>query len=339
MKGLVFESNNVLVWKNVPDTAPKAGEVKIKIAAAGICGSDVHGYRGITGRRIPPMIMGHEFAGEIVELGRNVIGYKPGDRVCVNPVNSCGECEFCRSGLEQFCPDKHQYGCGAEDGAFADYLCVDEKCLHRLADGISYEHGACVEPLAVAVKAANRAGDLTNKNVFIVGAGTIGLMVLMVVKNCSPKSIIVSDTSDFRLGLSKKVGADVTVNPMGGDVVQAVLEATGGVGADVSFECVGVPATLNQALDVIKIKGTAVIMGQGQRRAEIDEMNMCVREPDILGSFMYNYEEFKQAVDMINAGKVDVDSIISATVPMSEGAEYFDRLANDPGELIKVILS
>ena len=338
MKGLVFVENNVLSWQEVPETEPKAGEVKLKIMAAGICGSDIHGYRGISGRRQPPMVMGHEFSGVITALGEGVEGWSVGDRVTANPVNYCGECEYCRSGLEQFCPNKRQYGCAHEDGAFEEYLCVDQKCLFRLADSVSFAEGAAIEPLAVAVKAAGRAGELKGRSVFIVGAGTIGLMVLTVVKAFGCGTVIVSDTSDFRLGLAASIGADITVNPKNDDVAARVLDATGGVGADVSFECVGVPATLNQALGVIRLKGTAVIMGQGVQTAEINAMNLCVREPNVLGSFMYNYAEFARAVDMMNNGLVDVKPILSVEAPMSEGAEYFDRLANDPGELIKVIL-
>ena len=338
MKGLVFVENNVLEWKDVPDVAPKAGEVKLKIMAAGICGSDIHGYKGISGRRQPPMVMGHEFSAVIAELGEGVEGWQVGDRVTANPVNYCGECEFCKAGLEQFCPNKRQYGCAHEDGAFEEFLCVDQKCLFKLADSVSFAEGAAIEPLAVAVKAAGRAGDLQGKNVFIVGAGTIGLMVLTVVKALGCGKVVMSDTSDFRLGLAQKVGADVIVNPKNEDVNQVVLDNTAGVGADVSFECVGVPATLNQALSVIRLKGKAIIMGQGVQMAEVNAMNMCVREPDILGSFMYNYQEFARAVDMMNSGMVDVKPIISVEAPMSEGAYYFDKLANDPGELIKVIL-
>lgn len=339
MKGLVYKGDEVLSWEDVPEIALAPDEVNIRVKAAGICGSDVHGYKGVTGRRIPPMIMGHEFAGEIVGMGAEVKDYKVGDRVCVNPVNNCGECEFCRQRLEQFCVKKRQYGCLAENGAFQEYLCVDAKCLIPLADSVSYSEGACVEPLAVGVRAVNRAGNIEGRNILIVGAGTIGLTVLMAAKRMNPAKIIVSDMSDIRLELAKKIGADITVNPAGTDAAEFVRSQTGGAGVDVSFEAVGVPATVNQALDCLKIKGRAVIMGQGVPKAELNVLNMCVREPEIVGSFMYSYEEFRQAAELINSGEVDVTPIISAKPAMDRAPEYFSKLSEGAGSLIKVVLT
>lgn len=341
MKGLVFEANEVLVWQDVPEREPAAGEVKLKIKAAGICGSDIHGWKGITGRRIPPMIMGHEFSGQVVSLGEGVKTLKAGDRVTVSPVDNCGECEFCKAGLDQFCPDKRQFGCAAEDGAFEEYLCVPEDCCIPMNERVSWAEGAAVEPLAVAVRAANRAGGeaMRGKNVFIVGAGTIGLMILTAVKMYSPARIIVSDTMDVRLELAKSMGADLVVNPAKEDAVAAVLAATDGKGADFAFEAVGHPATFNQAMDVLRMRGRAIILGQGVPKGEVNILNMCVREPEIIGSFMYCRAEFDEAAELINSGRVDVKPMLSVEAPMSEGEAYFKKLAYDPGDLIKVILT
>lgn len=341
MKGLVFEANEVLTWKDVPEKEPTRGEVKLKIKAAGICGSDIHGWRGITGRRIPPMIMGHEFSGEVVALGDGVEKLTVGKRVVVSPVDNCGECEFCRAGLYQFCTDKRQFGCAAEDGAFEEYLCVPEDCCIEMADGVSWAEGAAVEPLAVAVRAANRAGGeaMRGKNVFIVGVGTIGLMILTAVKMYSPAKIIISDTMDVRLELAKAMGADVVVNPAKEDAVAAVQAVTDGKGADFAFEAVGHPATFNQTMEVLRMRGRAIILGQGVPTGEVNILNMCVREPEIVGSFMYNRTEFDEAAALINAGKVDVKPMLSVEAHMSEGEKYFKKLAFDPGDLIKVILT
>ena len=171
MKGIVYEGPNILSLKEVGDVSPGPGEVKLRVRACGICGSDVHGYLGITGRRLPPMMMGHEFAGEVAELGQGVDQWKKGDRVAVYPVDFCGHCEMCRKGDVHLCLNKRAFGVLDVDGAFAEYICVPAKCCFRVADQIPYSIGTLMEPLAVSYRGVEHAGDLTGRTVLIVGAG------------------------------------------------------------------------------------------------------------------------------------------------------------------------
>lgn len=337
MKGLVYHGNEVLKWQEVPDVIPNDNEVKIKIKAAGICGSDVHGYQGITGRRIPPLIMGHEFSGVVSEVGKQVETLKVGDRVVPYPVDYCGECSFCKKGLVQLCSNRRQFGVLTVDGAFAEYICVPEKVCFHLDDNTSYSAGSTVEPLAVATRAVKQAGNIEGKNVLIVGSGTIGLMVLACVKIQNPAKVIVSDLSECRLSVAKKMGADIVINPSEMDIKETILKNTDDKGVDISFEAVGATPTCVQSLENLRIGGKSVWLGQGKKMVEIGMLDIVTRELNVMGSFMYGLEEFKSAVDMLNQGKVDVKPIISEEVPMRHAAKWFEILKNPEG-FIKVVL-
>lgn len=225
MKGLVYHGPNTMRYEDVPDVSPAEGEVKILPRGVGICGSDIHGYMGLTGRRIEPMIMGHEFAGVIEELGSGVTGLEVGERVAVFPVGFCGECAMCRSGDVHFCENRRFYGVLSENGAFADYLSVPAKCCFKIADSVSFEVASLMEPLAVAYRAVGRIPDsgIVGKNVFIAGAGTIGLLTLACAKIRNPDKIIVSDLSDSRLEVAKRMGATHVLNPSRDNVPETVM--------------------------------------------------------------------------------------------------------------------
>ena len=337
MKGLVYHGNEVLRWEDVNDVKPKEHEVKIRVKAAGICGSDVHGYQGTTGRRIPPMIMGHELSGVISEVGSKVKNLKAGDRVVPYPMDYCGTCSSCQSGKAQFCPDKRQFGVLTVDGGFAEYLCVPAKVCYTLGDDVSFTAGSTVEPLAVGFRGVKHAGDLAGKTILVVGSGTIGLMIVACAKIQNPAKIIVTDLSNSRLAVAKKMGADLTVNPAEAEVKEVIKANTHGQGVDISFEAVGVTAACVQSLENLRVGGKAVWLGQGKKIVEIGMLDIVTRELNVSGSFTYGLREFEAAVDMLNQGKIDPEPIISREVPMSEGAQWFERLKR-PEDLVKVIL-
>jgi L-iditol 2-dehydrogenase len=338
MKGLVYHGDEVLEWQEVQDVMPKENEVKIRVKAAGICGSDVHGYQGITGRRIPPMIMGHEFSGIISEVGSDVETLKPGDRVTAYPMDFCGMCLSCKSGNMQFCPEKKQFGVLTVDGAFAEYLCVPEKVCYKLHDNVSYSAGSMVEPLAVAFRGVRHAGDITGKNVLVVGSGTIGLLITACAKVKNPAKIFVTDLSDTRLNVAKRLGADITINPSAADVKEAIMANTAGQGVDVSFEAVGITPACVQSLENLRIGGQAIWLGQGEKTVEIGMLDIVTRELSVSGSFTYGLGDFKSAVDILNSGAIDPEPIISEEVPMMQGAQWFEKLKKPEG-LVKVILT
>ncbi|MEX1349694.1 MAG: alcohol dehydrogenase catalytic domain-containing protein [Desulfobacterales bacterium] len=337
MKGLVYHGDEVLKWEEVQDVAPDDNEVKIKVKAAGICGSDVHGYQGITGRRIPPMIMGHEFSGVISEVGKSVKNLRPGDRVTAYPMDFCGMCLSCRNGKMQFCPDKKQFGVLTVNGAFAEFLCVPEKVCYKLHDDISYSAGSMVEPLAVAFRGVAHAGDIEGKNILVVGSGTIGLLITACAKVKNPAKIIVTDLSDTRLNVAKRMGAEITINPLNSEVKEAIMDNTEGQGVDISFEAVGNTPACVQSLENLKQGGTSIWLGQGKKTVEIGMLDIVTRELSVSGSFTYGLEDFKSAVEMLNNGSIDPEPIISEEVPMGQAAQWFEKLKR-PEELVKVIL-
>lgn len=340
MKALVFNGNEDLRLTEVAKPKPARDEALIRVKACGICGSDVHGYLGITGRRLPPMIMGHEFSGEIVEVGADVADFRVGDRVAPYPVIFCGDCEPCRRGDVHLCLHKRALGVLACDGAMAEYISVPTKVLFRIAAPISFDVGAMMEPLAVACRAVNHAGDLSGKSVLIVGAGTIGLLALALVKMRNPAKVFVSDLSDTRLAVATRMGADAVINAANAAVDASVKAATGDVGVDVAIEAVGATPTVQQAMSCLRTGGTAVWIGNSAKMITVNMQEVVTRELQVVGSFLYSFQEFGEVVDLLNQGKLDVEPVISLRAPMMEkGIDLFAKLAKDPGPLIKVILN
>ncbi len=340
MKALVYYGPEDLRLDEIADVKPAPGEALIRVRACGICGSDVHGYLGITGRRIPPMVMGHEFSGDVAEVGEGVTGIKVGDRVAPYPVIFCGGCAPCRQGNVHVCLHKKALGVLECNGAMAEYVALPAKLLFPLADSVSYEVGSMMEPLAVSYRGVNHAGDLTGKNVLIVGAGTIGLLVMAVVRMRNPARIIVSDLNDTRLGVAKEMGADCTINPSRDNAKDFIFRETGGAGVDVAFEAVGATPTVQQAMAGLRIGGTAVWIGNSAKMINIDMQEIVTRELRVSGTFLYTFQEFGNVADLLNSGRLNVEPMISLRAPMMEkGVELFARLARDPGPLIKVILN
>jgi len=338
MKAIVYEGPNKLNYTDVPDVSPAVGEVKLRVKACGICGSDVAGYQGLTGRRLEPMIMGHEFCGQVVECGEGVKERSIGDVVAVYPVNFCGECEMCRKGDVHLCLNKRSYGVLAENGAFAEYICVPEKCCFPVEKGVSYAVGSLMEPLAVAYRGVNHAGDLTGKSVFLAGTGTIGLLALACVKMKGASTIFVSDMDDARLKVAKSLGADITINPSREDLKQIVLDNTAGMGVDVGIEAVGIAPTVQQVMSVLRFGGKAVWIGNNRRMIEMNMQEVVTRELSINGSFLYGYQEFKEVVDLLNQGRLNVEPLISKEITLDQGIEYFEKLKNHEDNLIKVVV-
>lgn len=336
MKAVVYEGPEVLTYKDVPDVSPKDNEVKIKVRACGICGSDVHGYLGVTGRRTAPMIMGHEFSGEVVELGKNVNNLELGDRVAAYPLDFCGKCEMCKKGDVHLCLNKRAFGVLDVDGAYAEYICVPAKVCFKLRDNVSYTVGSIMEPLAVSYRAVAHAGDLKGKNILIVGTGTIGLLAIACAKMQNPNKIFVSDLSEYRLEIAKQMGADVLINPERDNLQEIIMANTNNKGVEVVIEAVGISATVKQGIDALAFGGTAVWIGISAKEIKLEMQKIVTRELNVKGSFLYGFEEFKIVVDYLNNGKINIDPILSKEITLDKLPETMAQMAKDPGNLIKV---
>jgi len=339
MRALVYQREKSIAVEEVPRPSAGPGEVLLRVAATGICGSDVHGYLGLTGRRVAPMIMGHEFCGTVDQVGDGVRGFDGGELVSVQPVAFCGSCDYCREGLTNLCTSRRFFGVMNCNGSMAEYLNVPARLLYRMPGSMAPELGAMVEPLAVALRAVKRAGErIAGRTVLVVGAGTIGLLLLAVLRLRRPSRVLVSDLSDRRLELARKMGAEVVMNPARQEVPEVARELTGGRGADLSFEAVGLGASVEQALSSLRPRGTCVWVGNSQKVIPLDMQATVTREVEVLGSYIYTHAEFGEALDLLVRGEVDVRPVISRTATLEDGPELFAELARPGTDLVKVVL-
>jgi threonine dehydrogenase-like Zn-dependent dehydrogenase len=341
MKALILKEYKQFACEDVP--APVAGpaDVIVAVKACGICGSDVHGMDGSTGRRRPPIIMGHEAAGVISSLGSGVIGWKAGDRVTFDSTIYCGHCEFCRRGLINLCDNRRVLGVSCEDyrqnGAFADFVAVPQHILYRLPDGLSFEHAALVEPFAIALHAIRRAPPILNDTVVVVGAGMIGLALVQALSQAGCGRLIAVDVAADRLALAAKCGATTAINSATEEAPAAILRLTRGLGADLAFEAVGLPATVDLTLRCLRKGGAATLVGNVTPKVEFPLQTAVTRELTIHGSCA-SQGEYPACLDMLARGALRAAPLISATAPLAEGAAWFDRLYRREAGLLKVVL-
>lgn len=341
MQALVLTEYRKLELQDVD--APKFGpnDVLVRIAACGICGSDVHGYDGSSGRRVPPIIMGHEAAGTIAKVGAAVDRFHVGDRVTFDSTISCGNCDACQQGNVNLCAHRHVLGVSCPDyrqhGAFAEFLAVPQNILYPLPPELPFEHAALIEPVSVAVHAVNRLQISPRSRAVVVGSGMIGLFVIQVLRIAGCREVVAVDLDDSRLKLAKELGASATINPKQTDVVAAAMELTGGEGADVAVEVVGNAAGLATAIACVRRGGTIGLIGNLAPDVPFPLQAVVTRELTLVGSCA-SAGEYPRAIELVASGAIRVAPLINAVVPLTEGPHWFDRLyAREPG-LMKIIL-
>jgi L-iditol 2-dehydrogenase len=341
MKALVLEKYNHFVYKEVPEPRIGPQDVLVRVKTCGICGSDVHGMDGSTGRRIPAVIMGHEAAGVITEVGSDVTGWQPGDRVTFDSTIYCGTCHLCRQGLVNLCDDRRVLGVSCDeyrqDGAFAEYVAVPQHILYRLPQGLSFAQAAMTEALSIAFHALGRTPITLNDTAVVVGTGMIGLLVVQTLRIAGCGRIIAVDLDPARLELARELGADVELRSDQADVVAEVLALTGGRGADVAFEVVGITPTLELATRCLRKGGALTLVGNLAPKTEFLLQSVVTRQLTLYGSCA-SCGEYPACLDMMARGTINVDALISAVAPLSEGAAWFQRLYEGEPGLMKVIL-
>jgi 2-desacetyl-2-hydroxyethyl bacteriochlorophyllide A dehydrogenase len=321
--------------ENVPLPKIKDDEVLLKVKAVSICGSDLHAYRGLSKRRIPPLVMGHEFSGEIVEVGGTVKNHRMGERVVVEPIISCGTCRLCRRGRNNICEKLQLVGLHLS-GAFSEYVSVPAKKCYTLPKTVSFEEASLVEPLAVAVHAVHLASLEKNEAIAIIGSGAIGLMTLQVAKNRGVGRIVVFDTIDYRLTLAQKLGATTIINVKKEDPLQRIL-TEGGV--DTVFEAVGHQETVQQGLAMVRTGGKVIVIGMLEAIMQLPMLDITVKELDLQGSYGYTSDDFQQALKMIGQGKVNVKPLITHRLPLDDIQRGFEILSQGAEDVIKVVLT
>jgi L-iditol 2-dehydrogenase len=341
MKALVYKGPGIIELEDIAHPVPAEDESLVKVRAVGICGSDFEGFLGKTGRRTPPMVMGHELAGTIV-IPAAKSRLEKGDKVVIQPKLYCGECAFCGQGLTNLCSGAEFFGVMSKNGGMAEYLAVPERCLHRVRQDLNVQKACMTEPLAVAYRAAHQVPDNTLRRAeytLLVGAGTIGLLILQVIKLRGARNIIVSDMSDYRLDIAQTLGAEFCINPQKEDFPARIREITANEMVDVAFEAVGFAASVSQAHSALKNRGTIVWVGLAQQLIEINMHRIVTAELNVSGSFLYSEKDFSDSLKLIEAGKIQLDPIITKSVDLEEGVQAFQNLKNNQdGRIIKIIL-
>ena len=341
MKAIVYHAPRDFSYQEVPDPQVGPDEVLIAVKACGICGSDVHGMDGSTGRRRPPIIMGHEAAGIIARVGSGVSAWRAGDRVTFDSTIYCGHCDFCKRGLINLCDRRRVLGVSCEDyrqnGAFAEFVAVPQHILYRLPDGLTFEQAALVEPFAIALHAVRRSPPALNDTVVVVGAGMIGLGLVQALRQTGCSQLIVVDIAPEKLALAAKAGATQCLNSAAGDAAKAILDLTHGLGADLAFEAVGVSATVDLALRCVRKGGAVTLIGNVAPKVEFPLQVAVTRELTVRGSCA-SQGEYPACLDMLARGALNAAPLISATAPLAEGATWFDRLYRKEPGLMKVLL-
>jgi L-iditol 2-dehydrogenase len=342
MKALLLTAASQLEFVDFPDPAPKDDEVLVRVRACGICGSDIHGWDGSTGRRHPPLIMGHEASGEIASLGRKVSSWSTGDRVTFDSTIYCGQCDACRAGKINLCENRRVVGVSPAEykqhGAFAEFLALPARILHRLPDAITFERAAMVEPVSIAVHAVGRVTLAASDIAVVVGSGMIGLLVIQALRCAGVERVIAIDREPSRLALARELGAWATLEPGACDVAGEISRLTDGRGADVAFEVVGIAPTVDLAIRLVRRGGSVVLVGNLSPEVTLPLQSVVTREISLHGS-CGSAGEYPACLDLIARGAMRVDPLISAVAPLSEGAAWFRKLSAPGGaQTMKVIL-
>lgn len=342
MKALVLKEYKRFSYEDVP--VPEIGpeDVLIRVKACGICGSDVHGMDGSTGRRIPPIIMGHEAAGIIEQVGRGVSEWHAGDRVTFDSTVVTRQDFYSQKGLFNLSDYRKVLGVSCDEyrqhGAFAEFVAVPQSILYRLPDSLSFERAAMTEPVSVAFHAVNLMTNEINDSAVVVGCGMIGLFVVQALRLKGYGKIIAVDLDASRLDMALKFGADHAIKSDAADVVETVRSLTNGRGADVAVEVVGITPTIGLAVNAVRKGGKITLVGNLSPKVELPLQAVVTRQLTLQGSCA-SAGEYPACLDMIANGRVKVDEMISAVVPLAEAASWFDRLyAGEPG-LMKVIVT
>lgn len=342
MKALVLEEYGKFVLEDVEKPTPTGNEVLIKVMACSVCGSDVHGMDGSTGRRKPPIIMGHEASGIIVGLGPDVKEYKEGDRVTFDSTIYCNECDMCKAGKVNLCKNRKVLGVSCDEykmnGAFAEYVVIPEHVLYRLPDSVTYQQAAMVEPLSVAYHGMTRTQVKAGDTVMIVGIGTIGILALQIAKSMGAGKLIAVDVDDVRLQMASENGADLCVNSRKEGALSEILSGTmDGDGVDVAVDCTGIQATFDLCLDASKLDGKVVLIGNVAPNIDMRLQTVVTHQLSLFGSCA-SAGEYPDCLRLIAEGKVRVEPMISASVGLEEGNEYIHKLYNREPGYYKVVL-
>lgn len=339
MHCLVWEAPRVMHIREQDRPEVQPGEVLVRVAFVGICGSELSGYLGHNALRVPPLVMGHEFAGELVSLGDGAAVRNPalqaGQLVTVNPLAYCGVCVFCRRGDNHLCVARKLIG-AHRPGAYAEYVSAPAELVVPLPAGLSLRHGALTEPVAVAVRIGEMAGPVAGEAALVVGAGPIGLLALQMLKARGAGPVFIADLDAARLEMGAALGGE-PLDPRSANAAQVVKAASDGLGAPVAVDAVGAAVTRATCVSAVRSGGTVILTGLHEETSAMPAAEIIRREIVVRGCFAYSPANFAEALSLLGQGAVRLDPWI-VEAPLAEGGRWFDRLVDAPGDVAKVLL-
>ena len=341
MKALLLTDYMQLTLTDMAVPAIGPQDVLIRVRSCGICGSDVHGIDGSTGRRIPPLVMGHEAAGVIAEVGRDVSDWKADDRVTFDSTISCGACAFCQAGDINLCDNRQVLGVSCGDyrrhGAFAEYVAVPARILYRLPESLSFDHAAMIEAVSVAVHAVHLTPLTSGDTAVVVGCGMIGQLTIQAAKAAGFASVVGVDVDDARLAVAQRAGADAVLNSRACEVPAEIRARTNGRGADAVLEAVGMTAPIQTAISAVRKGGTVTLIGNFSGQIDLPLQQVVTRQIRLQGSCA-SAGEYPKCIELMASRQIRVDDLISAYTPLEEAPDWFDRLYRHEPNLMKVIV-
>ncbi len=342
MKALLLSRYGHLEVANLPAPTPGPGEVLVRVAACGICGSDVHGYDGSSGRRIPPIVMGHEAAGRVAAVGAGVKGLSEGDRVTLDSTIFCGACGYCLRGEINLCDNRQVLGVSCADyrraGAFAEFVVVPQRIVYRLPESLSFAEAAMLEAVAVALHAVSLTRIAKGDAALVLGAGMIGLLTLQALRAAGCARVFVADVDASRLKMAAELGATATMCASGADLVSEVLRQTNGAGVDVAIEAVGIDPTVRAAVECVRKGGSVTLIGNISAEVTLPLQKAVTRQIRLQGSCA-SAGEYPQAMELMASGGIKVKPLITAIAPLEEGPRWFERLHAHEPNLMKIVLA
>ncbi|WP_274648679.1 zinc-dependent alcohol dehydrogenase [Paenibacillus humicola] len=339
MKAVYVQDAYSVIVKEVDIPPVAAGDVLIKVKAAGICGSDLHTYKGLHPFRKPPVIIGHELSGEVVKVGEAVTRFRAGDRVTVEPQTGCGACEYCLTGKINFCENRGAPGIGNWYGAMAEYFVAPEQTVFKLPDTMDFEQGVLVEPFAVGVHAVRKAGIGVGDKVAVLGAGPIGLLAMAAAKAAGATALLVTDIVDYALEGALKMGATHTLNIRNKKEWTEEAKRLVGGSFDKVLVAAGVPGIIDQSLALLRKGGRVVTIAMFHGDQTFNIHNLQNQEKEIVGCMTYTREDTITAIDMIASGVVDKSVIITHRLSPEQAADGFRIVDKKEESSLKVLVT
>lgn len=337
MKSLVWQGPRRMEIVESPVPDPAAGEVLIRVERVGICGSELSGYLGQNSLRKPPLVMGHEFAGDVAAAGTNVTGITQGDFVVVNPLLTCGDCTYCRAGRENLCVARTLVG-AHRAGAFAEFVTVPAAACTLLSNEAARRWAFLIEPLACAVRAVAHARQAGADSLLVLGSGMIGLCCAAVAKRAGVASVLATDLHPERRAAARAWGADHALDPRTEDFAAAVGEAGDSLGVDAAIDCVGTAATRQTCVERVRPGGRVVLVGLHQAEARFDGNDLVRREITLTGSFAYTRSDFARAAELAGCDDFFPPGAWLETRPLEAGSAAFEDLVEGRAGAAKIAL-